>query len=478
MTNKHATRLAFCINFITLLVFPLASPAAKPLPVPQWGSYLTPFAADSLWNSRPIEPVFGSDSIPTSKYFPTAASGAYSTGVFVSKPGDPAVQVQGVPGKPGVWDPDTETMHLVTLPHWPAEVTPAEGTDGHADIIDPTTGIIHSFWQLRFRDGHWSAAQYAWTLLAGSGWGDPAHYFQGARAAGVAPMAGILRKHEVNDGEPYYHHALAMSLTFNALSSSPGYIFPATSSDSGGAAPNTGRIPEGALLMLPPSYDTSRIGHPAVRKIAETLKRYGAYIVDRNDGTPFVLYVENGSKFNLDAGEGKAPVPEELQQIRAALRQVVSARSWVDGNGQPFTPKKKLNLLSMRGNWAGAEAPASPSAAGQYDSWAQAVVFGASDRRVVLKNFRDGSSLDKVDWAKPEAGARCRLRVSASGGARLRFVVRGADNATVVFDSGELADKDGKSLPCPATDTHLELQAISGIGRASSVRGELFVTEK
>ena len=27
---------------------------------PQWGSFLTPYAADSLWNARPVKPVFGS----------------------------------------------------------------------------------------------------------------------------------------------------------------------------------------------------------------------------------------------------------------------------------------------------------------------------------------------------------------------------------------------------------------------------------
>jgi hypothetical protein len=474
MTNKHAKRLKLihCVNFFTLLLSPLASHAEKTPSEPQWGSYLTPFAADSPWNARPVGPVFGNYTIPKSRYFPTAASGAYSTGVFQSKASDPAMRIDGIPGKPGVWDPDTETVHQITLPHWPADVTPAQGTDGHADIIDSTTGIIHSFWQLKFRDGHWTAAQYAWTRVDGRGWGDPAHYFQGARAAAVPPLAGILRKHEINDGEPYYHHVLAMSLTFNALATAPTYIFPATSADGDAATTNSGQIPEGALLMLPPSYDTAHIAHPAVRKIAETLKRYGAYVVDRNEGTPFVLYVENGATFNLHEGGWNNAVANELQLIRANLRQVVSTQGWIDGNGQSFTPQKNLNLLSMRGAWDGPDTPAS----GHFDSWSQAVVFPGDSKRVELVNYRNGG-FRQVSWAAPQAGASCHLRIIASGGAKLRLVVRG-DYNTALFDSGELADKGSKTLACPGVDQQLEMHAISGGGRPSSVRAELTEAKK
>ncbi len=56
--------------------------------------------------------------------------------------------------------------------------------------LDPDT-----FWQLKQQTGNGSATQYAWTRLNGSGWGDPAHYFQGARAAAVPTAAGLIRAH-------------------------------------------------------------------------------------------------------------------------------------------------------------------------------------------------------------------------------------------------------------------------------------------
>src|SRR5690606_36727540 len=107
----------------------------------------------------------------------------------------------------------------------------------------------------------------------------------------------LIRKHEIDNGDSMYRHALAMSLSFNALSPNPTYGFPATSADTNAARENSGRIPEGALMMLPPSYDTQKIVTPALRKVAETLKTYRAYVVDRNFGTPYFIYVENGAGF-------------------------------------------------------------------------------------------------------------------------------------------------------------------------------------
>ena len=316
-----------------------------------WGTYSKPFAADSLWNSRPVNPVLGEFVIPTSEYFPTVASGAYSTGVFLSGPDDAAVTVTGIPGSKGLWDPDAESHHDVTIPRWPEDVIPASGNDGHADIVDPIGGMIHSFYKLQQLDGKWVAAQYAWSKLNGRGWGDPAHYFQGARAAGVPTSAGLIRKHEIDDGDTLYRHALAMSLTFNALAPDPAYVFPATSADTNASDSNTGSIPEGALMMLPESFDTGSIDNPALRKVAETLKVYGAYVVDRNYGTPFVIYVENGSGFKLHAGGWNSNVADDLDRIRAALRQVVAADGWMDGEGNGFDVDNNLNILSMRGNW-------------------------------------------------------------------------------------------------------------------------------
>lgn len=435
---------------------------------PQWGSYLTPFSAASLWNARPVEPVFGNFVIPKSSYFPTIASGVWSTGIFLAKDSDTSVIVKGIPGQPGVWDPDAE-IHKpeIVIDRWPADTVGAAAADGHADIYDPVLRVIHSFWQLKKINQQWVAAQYAWASIEGRGWGDPAHYFQGARAAGVPTSAGLMRKHEINDGEAIYHHALAMSLTFNALAANPNFVYPATSGDSVVKTLNTGMIPEGALVMLPPFYDTSKIASSALRKVAETLKIHGAYVVDRNYGTPFVIYVENGADFKMSTNSWDNAVAGELDRIRAELRQVLSADSWLDGNNQAMVPEKVFNRMSMRGPWQAQTG----ALLGVFDTLAQAVVFPATPTRVTQVNY-SGRGLHKILWSTPQVGSIQRLTASAKGGAKLRMTIY-EKTGVQLFDSGELGAGESAQFLWPGADARFVIYAISGIGQPSLIRGDL-----
>ncbi len=435
-----------------------------------WGSYARPFSAQSPWNARPIDPVLDSFQIPPSSYVPAVASGAYSTGTFRATAADAPAQILPLPGRKGIWDPDAGQMHpSIEIPHWPAGVLPATGSDGHADVVDEASGIVHSFFKLKLIEGRWHAGQYAWTRLDGRGWGEPGHYFQGARAAAVPSMGGIIRSHEIDDGDVAYRHALAMSLTFNALSPNPTYVFPATSADSDAARTNTGRIPEGALLMLPRDYDTGRIANPKLRKIAETLKLYGGYVVDRNVGTPFVIYVENGSRFNLHGGSWDNPTANELNRMRAALRQVVGVSGWLDGDGQPMVMERRLNLMSMRGVWT----PVRGTGLGVYDTWQQAVVFAQGMGGVEQRNV-SAAMLQPVRWAVPRAGEAYRLTARTSGGGRLRLRLFAAGASTAVFDSGELQNGASRVFDWPGGQVRHEVTAYSGQGaQASSVGGSL-----
>lgn len=432
----------------------------------KFGTYYQPFAANSLWNARPVNPVFGTAVVPKSSYFPSISAGIYSTGVFLAKRTDPAVTVTSVSGG-GVADPDIGGYRTVTIPHFPADVIPASGGDGHADIVDQETGIIHSFWQLRKKaDGKWTATLYSWSPLNGKGFGDPAHYYQGARAVGVASTAGLLRTHEINDGQPIYNHALAMSMTYNSLSKSPTYIFPATSADSDAARANYGAIPQGALMMLPPTFDTSKIANKDLKKVADTLKVYGAYVVDRNDGTPFALYAEIGSGYNLMPKGWDNTIASQLDQIRAGLRQVTSASQWLDGNGVAFNPEefKKENILSMRGPWDSA----STAKGGGYDSWAQALVFPATTQAITVQNT-NGTGISKVSWAKINVGDTMKLTNIATGGATLTMSVW--QGSKVVSTLGPLKNGDSARVVWPSGGW-MTLKATSGVGAASSVKAD------
>lgn len=440
-----------------------------------FGSYLRPYAATSLWNARPVNPTFGTFVIPKSSYFPTVASGAYSTGVFLASASDQPMTIVG-PGSTdqhtvGVADPDNNGNRVITLPRWPAGVLPASGTDGHADIVDPVTKIIHSFWQLKQKDGRWTAALYSWSKLAGNGWGDPAHYYQGARAVGIPASAGLIRKHEINDGLATYPHALAMSLTKNGLANgvnSPAYVFPATSADNTAAA-NTGAIPQGALLMLPPGFDSSAITSPDLKKIVETLKVHGAYVVDYNTGTPFVIYAENDAGFNLMPKGWDNQVASQLDLIRAGLRQVTSVQGWLDGNGNPASAaikaQQNMNVLSMRGPWS----RQSGTGTAAYDSLGQTLSFEAATGKTVYVNASN-AGMTRVTWAKPQAGTHVQLSVSATGGATLRLQV--SSNNLMVHDTRDLAHGQSRRFVWPA-DAKLTLTATGGASGPSSVKASL-----
>jgi len=440
-----------------------------------FGSSSHPYATNSLWNSRPVNPVFDTFVIPKSTYFPSIASGAYSTGVFLASSTDGPMTVVAPTSTDtttvGVSDPDTGASHVITIPHWPSGVLPASGTDGHADIVDPVTKTIHSFWKLKQINGRWTAALYSWSSLSGTGWGDPAHYYQGARAVGLPASAGLMRKDEIKDGRATYTHALAMSLTYNGLSNGvnkPAYIFPATSADSSLSA-NTGSIPEGALLMLPPSFDSSNITNPDLKKIVETLKLYGAYVVDRNVGTPFAIYVENDSGFSLMPNGWDNTIANQLDQIRASLRQVLSAQDWVDPNGNSMfnaiQAQQRMNILSMRGPWT----RQSGTATATYDTASQSLLFSATTTKTVHVNANN-TGMTRVQWAVPKAGTYVNFTAITTGGATLRLQIK--TDGVVTFDSQDLANGQSIRFLWPANPA-LTLIATSGTSGTSSVKADL-----
>lgn len=457
---KKLRRLQFTLAATALL-------ACAPTWAQEWGTYLKPFAADSLWNSRPVNPTFSDDVVLTSEYYPMVNNSNVSTGIFLASPDDPPVTVTGPTGSGSLKIADEETFHDITIPHWPASTKPATGNDGHADIVDPTTNIIHSFWGLKQKDGQWTAMLYAWTRLDGRGWADPAHYYQGARATGIPASAGLIRIHEAAAKPQYYSHALTMSLTFNTLSANPGYVFPATSADANAPKLNKGTIPEGALMMLPPSFDTSKITNEELRRIAETLKRYGAYVTDANYGTPFVIYAEIGSSANPAPNGWNSVAGNELHMIRAALRRVTGASGWIDGNGKPFTPNQNLNLLSMRGTWT----LQSGTGQAKFSSWDQAVVFTDSSANTTAVNYSNRGIVG-VNWAKPVMGSNYKLTARTTGGAKLRFTVYDQLVGKVVTDTGYLSNGQSATFKWTANTPKLALYAQSG-GASSSAAAEL-----
>lgn len=443
-----------------------------------FGTFKRPFTADSPWNIRPIGPVFGSFAPPleVSKYYGAVEGGKYSTTAFLATAEDPPMVVSLVKWSNGNTDPDArEDPTSVTIPRWPAATTASASSDGHAEIVDPVTGKIHSFWQLRKVDGKWVAAMHAWTELNGRGWGDPSHLYQGARATGVSTIGGLIRAHEVDDGQSLYQHALAMSMSKMGLAASPAYIYPATSADYKADEDNRGQIPEGALMMLPPEFVLNN-PNPLLQKVVNTLKTYGARVVDRNTDTPFVIYVENGARWPLYSGN-TTPVYQSMEQIRAALRQVISASSYVDGNGNPTTANVpgNFNILSMRGPWQVVRPTGAKPA--PFNTFSQSIEFPSSPTVVEQSNgnstgISGGNPLSGgLTWGRPEAGATYKVTAIGTGGARLK--VQLWKGGTVVSDSGYLANGQSALVTWPTSGGWVTVSALSAANQAGSIRGTM-----
>ena len=459
----------FLLVLIALLTGPGFSQTNKHSSEESWGTFNRPFSPDSPWNSRPVNPIFDDYVIPASKYFPAVTAGEWSTGVFSSEASDEPQVIDALPGTPGIYLPDLgKTVTSIVLPHWPRNVSPALESDGHADMVDSSTGIIHSFFKLKHIDNKWYAALYAWSRIDGAGWGDPSHFYQGARATGVPPMAGLIRTTEINDGKPAYAHALAVSLTFNALSADPAYIYPATAADQSAAKTNSGKIPEGALLMLPSDYPVEKIKNDHLRKIAQTLKVYGGYVVDRNVGTPFAIYVEKGSGFNLTPLGWNPQIAEELNQIRLSLRQVKSAEKWLAADGKVAQRSSPMNIMSMRGPWI----LKSGTQLANYDFYTDSLIFDADASNRVAQ-VTTNSTISKVTWAVPAEGERYTFQVHASGGATLQLLLTNRAKQRV-FESPVMGDLDAVTFTWP-NEVGLAYMLVNGPAKNSngSVRGTL-----
>jgi hypothetical protein len=402
-----------------------------------FGTYLTPFAVNSPWNSRPVNPVLGTSVVvmPSAhvpnKYDPQITSRQISTGFFVATASDPAVTVYPRSSQ-GITNTDVGgVVASVTIPRWPAGVVPAAGPDGHADIYDEVTGRIYSFWLLKETASGWTAENYSWTHIKGTGWGDPAHRKQGARATGAPTIAGLIRKHEINDGEPVYAHALSMTLAHNSLSKTIGYVYPATDTDHD-LGTNSGTVSAGTRLMLPADFQLSSSATADLQKVVETLKQYGAYVVDRNTETPYNMHVEQGADLNL----GSSPAAD-LEKIRLALRPLISAEKWVDGNGvqtaDALKPAANLNVLSMRGPWNRLYGGAPEgNVNGVYNSELQALELPAPNPgHPITTENKHITGIKPPTWAQLLPGDRVRFWVYATGNGSVTMEIGSSTGAWI-----------------------------------------------
>jgi hypothetical protein len=354
-----------------------------------FGGFQNPYHQKSPWNAYPVNPTLSATGIRSLLYTSAGASTAhvawlnkngYGTFMSQAKEGDPSMTVYGLSGSANVNVGDEAKTRAVVIPRWPTNedgtspVTPATGSDGHAEIYDPILGVFHSFWKLRkpFSEANptdkWVAAKYSCIPAGGLGWPYPERP-DGPRAVGASTAGGALRIHDYTTAAAAaagngFGHALAIALAGRAIDHEPAY--PAMLEDARGYLEYENRkaaynhvnnanpgVRMGSHLLLPSDFSLTGL-NTYETAMAKTLMRHGAYVTDMTgfDGNTFAFFGEIGSDWAPTTNSGSTTAVRQtfLTNVRNALKVRASQDSWVDGTGAAFTPVSwdDQNLLSMR----------------------------------------------------------------------------------------------------------------------------------
>jgi hypothetical protein len=246
---------------------PLPPPPPPPPPSPPNGRW---WSADSPWNT----PLSGQETIDSARTSYLQGLGNYQISwkrwgvAFYEAPaGTPRYNVRAQEG--------------LTLPNVPipANVYPADGSDGHLSILDTTNGCLYDFWRAGRVGGDGSLFDYSdprgsyvqrYKIFEESG------FKQGAttRGSSDSSVGGIITSQELAAGE--IPHGIAMLVPEAEADNGRPYL-PSYTSDGSGPA---GTLPESAHVRVDPAWDPA--GLPAWQQaIVRALQTYGGYVIDR-----------------------------------------------------------------------------------------------------------------------------------------------------------------------------------------------------
>jgi hypothetical protein len=267
-----------------------AAPALAPIPI---GTVPPrPFAPTSVWNA-PL-----ASTAPLDRDSPTYVSELqrlltitnpwinttpYSSPVYTVPAGQPTVRVQLDVG----YTPLQQTWQAVPLP---AGAKPAEGSDKHLVVWQPSTDKMWEFWHMgQNADGSWHA-RWGGTMdrvSANPGYFNGTQSSWGATATSLPLLGGMIRIDEVRAGR--IDHALALALPQNRK----GVVrWPAQRTDGSSTSPAA--IQEGMRFRLDPTLDIAALNLPRMtRLMAEAAQRYGIVVRDTSGSVSF--YAEDST---------------------------------------------------------------------------------------------------------------------------------------------------------------------------------------
>ncbi len=174
--------------------------------------------------------------------------------------------------------------------------------DRHAMVVDPASGMLYEFYQMRRTDNGWIASGAAIfdlksNKLRPDGW-------TSADAAGLPIFPATVRYDEIKRG--MVEHAMRMGVRRTRRS----YVYPATHYASRETDENLPRM--GERLRLKKNFDIRGFS-PAAQAILKGLKKYGVFVAD--NGLEWTLSVAPDSRIPL--------LHEEFSRIKGSAFEVV-----------------------------------------------------------------------------------------------------------------------------------------------------------
>lgn len=224
-------------------------------------------------------------------------------------------------------------------------------TDGVSVIYNRTDNSVHEFFQYKWNNGSPTAAINRQWDIKGLGHGTKSGDRLGTSASGVAMLFGLLRGHEINTPGRKIEHVLQMvlpRLPGEPIMLSRDIFLPATNRDASAGQPanNTGSIPYGALMALPPSVNLDSLGlsEPG-RRLAEAIRDYGIYVVDGGAGA---IRADQHVSATV-----RAQLMKDISKIYPHIRMVLNndnvLSSAAAGGGTPRAPNCAYDSTNTNG---------------------------------------------------------------------------------------------------------------------------------
>ena len=320
---------------LALFVSVVVAPAASAAP---------PFAPDSFWNTpvpsdAPIDPRSADYVAEIQRQLtvvdPYINTNRYSAPVYTVPADHPTVPV--VLDSPYAAADLRAAWEQVPIP---ADAAPAQGTDGHMVVYQPSTDTMWEFYRARKLADGWHASWGGRMTKVSTNPGyftTPSNW--GATATSMPLLGGLIRLDELAAGR--IDHALALAIPDSATGS---YSWPAQRTDGALDSPNA--IPEGTRFRIDPSLDLDSLQMaPVVRMIAEAAQRYGIVLRDKGGAVTFFAedptptgsnpYAQPGGWFQgKSAAELMQKFPwSHLQALPTKLRTRTPGSAYVTAGG-------------------------------------------------------------------------------------------------------------------------------------------------